>query len=193
MSGIAVHLLRHGVPVRPGLLLGHADEAPLPAGVAACLAQAEKLAFERVVSSDLARAVIPARDIAASRALPHAVDARWRELDFGAWTGLAPHEADAAAHARFWDDPEAHPPPGGERWSQARARVGAALAQIEAPTLVVTHGGAMRAALAVLCAMDHRQAWAFDLPYASVLSLRLWPSPEPGSPGPVAQIVGLAA
>ncbi|HUD29806.1 MAG TPA: histidine phosphatase family protein [Novosphingobium sp.] len=186
MSGFLLHLMRHGAPERPGLLLGHRDDAPLPGGVARCLANAEGLEFAQVISSDLTRALVPARRIAAVRGLAPAVDRRWRELDFGDWTGLAPAEVDPAAHARFWDDPEAHAPPGGERWSQLRARIAEALAELDAPSLVVAHAGAMRAALSVLFHMEHRQVWAFDLPCSCVLSLRVWP-------GEAAQIVGLSA
>lgn len=186
MSGILVHLMRHGAPEIPGLLLGHRDDPPLPSGTALCIDNAQPLEFERVLSSDLARAQVPARAIAGVRDVPHASDPRWRELDFGAWTGHAPGEVDPVAHARFWDDPEVHFPPEGERWSQLRRRVGQALAGIEAPTLVVTHAGAMRAALAEMFHMEHRQVWAFDLPCSSVISLRMWP-------GEAAQIVGLKA
>ncbi|GLK44490.1 MULTISPECIES: histidine phosphatase family protein [Novosphingobium] len=185
MSGIALHLMRHGAPARPGLLLGHRDEPALPSEIARCVARAEGLAFDRVVSSDLSRTHDPAARIAAARGLEHRVDPDWRELDFGDWTGLAAAEVDPAAYARFWQDPDAHAPPGGERWSALRARVERALAGITVPSLVLTHGGAMRAALAVLFHMEQPQVWAFDLPYASVLSLRLWP-------GEGAQIVGLS-
>ncbi|KMS52902.1 phosphoglycerate mutase [Novosphingobium barchaimii LL02] len=187
MTEILVHLMRHGIPVQPNLLLGQRDDPPLPSGTAKCVAAAEGLAFERVISSDLSRAHIPAARIAAARGASHTVDARWRELDFGAWTGLAPAQVDPAAHARFWDDPEANAPPQGERWSQLSARVGAALAEIHASTLVLTHGGAMRAALAALFHMEHRHVWSFDLPYSCVLTLRVWP----GEAVPTAQIVGL--
>jgi alpha-ribazole phosphatase len=186
MSGLLVHLMRHGVPVQPNLLLGQRDDAPLPAGTARCVAAADGLAFDAVRSSDLARARTPADRIAAARTLPHAIDARWRELDFGTWTGLAPTEVDRAAYTRFWDDPETAAPPQGERWSQLRDRIAAALGEIDRNCLVVTHGGAMRAALSVLFHMEHRQVWAFDLPYSCVLSLRVWP-------GEAAQIIGLKA
>jgi alpha-ribazole phosphatase len=56
-----------------------------------------------------------------------------------------------------------------------------------ASTLVVTHGGAIRAALAELCGLDRRQIWAFDLPYGALVSLRIWPGPTR-----TVQIVGLA-
>ena len=62
-----------------------------------------------------------------------------------------------------------------------------AIAALEpAPTLVVTHGGPMRAALHLLCGLELRQTWAFDLPYAAGLALRVWE----GAPRQ-AQVIGL--
>lgn len=174
MTGRVLHLLRHGAPQRPGLLLGHSDDPPCAPGRAACRARATGLAVARVIASDLARARLPAEDIAGDLNLPLTLDPRWRELDFGAWEGCDPATLGPAA-TRFWADPEAHPPPQGERWSAITTRVGAALAEIADDALVVTHAGAMRAALAVLVGFDHAQAWAFDLPYAALLSLRIWP------------------
>jgi alpha-ribazole phosphatase len=66
-------------------------------------------------------------------------------------------------------------------------RVAPALDGLVAPTLVVTHAGAIRAALCILLALDYRQGWAFDLPYAALVSLRVWPGPPR-----TAQLVGLA-
>ncbi|MET3471720.1 alpha-ribazole phosphatase [Novosphingobium sp. 1529] len=188
MSGFLLHLLRHGAPATPGLLLGHDDMAPTAAGLAACTQRAQSVDFAGIVASDLRRCAAAAQAIAAPRALPVQLDRRWRELDFGAWDGLAPAQVSCAALTAFWIDPDAHAPPGGERWSALRARVAAALADLPgSDTLVVTHGGAMRAALTVLCGFVSEQAWAFDLPYAALLSLRVWPGERP-----TAQIVGLA-
>ena len=44
----------------------------------------------------------------------------------------------------------------------------------------------MRAVLHLLCGFDIAQLWSFDLPYGSLLSLRVWPGPKT-----VAQITGL--
>ncbi|MGE4321630.1 MAG: histidine phosphatase family protein [Sphingobium sp.] len=183
----ALHLLRHGAPDVTGLFLGRTDCAATAAGVAACVDQVGDLGVEAVVSSDLRRAGAAAQAIGDRLGLSVTTDPRWRELDFGAWDGKAAGDIDAGALARFWDDPDAHVPPGGEQWSALLARVGAAIAALPPrPTLVVTHGGAMRAALAHLCGFDQRGLWAFDLPYASLLSLRVWPG-EPAS----AQIAAL--
>lgn len=177
-----LHLLRHGALETPGLLLGRTDAAPTAGGIAACRARVAGLGVEAVISSDLARCRLVAAAIDAAPTF----DPRWRELDFGAWDGLATEAIDPQAFARFHDDPDAAPPPGGERWSALVARVGSAIGDLPPhPTLVVTHGGAMRGALAVLCGFDHRQGWALHLPYAALLSLRVWPR--------AAQIVGLRA
>lgn len=188
MSAFLVHLMRHGAPATPGLLLGHRDDPALPGGTAQCVAQAQSLAFDHVVSSDLTRAFAPARQIAASRTIPYDVDRRWRELDFGTWTGLAPESLDPAAYGRFCDDPQRHPPPDGERWADLRTRVADAFSALATHTIVLTHGGAMRAALSALFGMEQRQVWAFDLPYACVLTLKVWPDHAE----PMAQIIGLA-
>ncbi|MET0309506.1 MAG: histidine phosphatase family protein [Sphingomonas sp.] len=189
MTPFLLHLLRHGAPDVPGLMLGHTDAAPSAAGIAACVARAVGLEFDAAIASDLRRTCDAARAIADARAMLLAIDPRWRELDFGTWDGLVPAEIDAAALGRFWADPDTDPPPGGERWSSLRARVAAALRDLASlPTLIVTHGGAIRAALAELCGFDHAQLWAFELPYASLLTLRVWPGETPS-----AQIVGLRA
>lgn len=187
MTAFALHLLRHGAPALPGRLLGRTDIQPTPDGMAACVDRATDLGVERVVASDLARARRAAEAIAAAASLPLDVDPRWRELDFGDWDGKLPDEIDPAEMARFWDDPDANSPPGGERWSDLVVRVSGAIAALApVPTLVVTHGGAMRAALHLLCGFDQRQLWAFDLPYGALVSLRVWS----GSPR-TAQIAGL--
>jgi len=186
VSARVVHLLRHGPPLRQGLLLGHTDE---PACVSDCRVMRDRvrhLALEHVVTSDLARAARQGEHIAHDLGLPLRLDPQWRELNFGAWDGLAPRSIDPAALSCFWDNPEDHAPPGGERWSELRARVGEAIGRLETRTLVITHAGAMRAALSVLTGLDDRGVWALDLPYRALLSLRLWP----GSP-PSGQVIGL--
>lgn len=187
MTDFALHLLRHGAPETRGLLMGRTDGVPTNEGIAACLAQVEYLGIEQLVASDLRRSRAAAEAIGDATGLPLTVDSRWRELDFGDWEGRPSRAVDAEALGRFWDDPDTCPPPGGERWSSLTQRVSAAIGDLApVPTLVVTHGGAMRAALHALCGFDQRQIWAFDLPYAALLSLRVWPGERPSG-----QVAGL--
>lgn len=175
--------MRHGEPELAGRLLGVTDCAVTEAGVAACVGQAANLHFERVVSSDLRRAA----DCAGAMARPVTIDPRWRELDFGAWDGLSSAEVAGGPLGAFWADPDAYPPPGGERWSALVARVTAAMDALEPrPTLVVTHGGPIRAALSALCGFGYDRLWCFEIPYAVVVSLTV----APGEPS-TARIVGI--
>lgn len=189
MTGFALHLLRHGAPETPGLLMGRTDGTPTAEGIAACTAQAADLGIDHLVASDLRRSRAAGEAIGKAAGLPLTIDSRWRELDFGAWDGQSSRAVDPDAFSRFWDDPDANPPPGGERWSSLVARIASAIGDLPPiPTLVVTHGGAMRAALHALCGFDQRQLWAFDLPYAALLSLHVWPGPRAS-----AHIAGLTA
>ncbi|MEG3171552.1 histidine phosphatase family protein [Sphingomonas sp. ZB1N12] len=188
MSAHMLYLMRHGAPAVAGRMLGRTDAPAIEAGVAACVARAKGIALERIRASDLIRARACADEIGGPRGVSVEVDPRWRELDFGAWDGLCPGEIDPAELAAFYNDPDASPPPDGEPWSALRDRVARALAGMPpVSTLVVTHGGVIRAALAELCGFDRRQIWAFDLPYAALVSLRIWPGPTR-----TVQIVGLA-
>lgn len=173
-----VHLLRHGPPIRPGLLLGHTDDSALVPDCPEIAARTGALRITAVVSSDLVRAAAQAGHLATRFGVALTLDPRWRELCFGLWDGLPAEVVDQPELARFWDDPDASPPPQGERWADLRERVGRALDEIGPDTLVVTHAGAMRAAVSVLTGLDHRATWAFDLPYRALLSLRIWPEPS---------------
>lgn len=183
---VTIHLMRHGTPALTGRLLGHTDCDVTADGIAECRAAAGVVGIAGIISSDLRRAADCARAIGDDRQLPHRPDPRWRELDFGAWDGHRASEVDQAALGAFWADPDRDPPPGGERWSALTTRVGAALAETADDTLVVTHAGAIRAALAVSCGFARDQLWAFDLPYGCLVSLRLW-----RGEAPAAQIVAL--
>ena len=184
---VRLHLLRHGAPLREGRLLGHLDEPSTETGILACAARVEGLAIDRLITSPLLRARAAADRIGQATGRGAEPDDRWRELDFGAWDGALPADIDPAALARFHDDPDVAPPPGGERWSSLLARVGAAMAETRGgSTLVVTHGGAMRGALAWACGLSARQGWSVSLPYGALLSLDIWPEARAG------RIVGLA-
>jgi alpha-ribazole phosphatase len=187
MSGVLLHLLRHGVPEVPGLFMGRTDGAPTSAGIAACVDRVAGLEVGAIVSSGLVRCDRAAGAIGAKLTLGFTIDPRWRELDFGEWDGKAPGDIDQEALRRFWNAPDVNPPRGGERWSSLVARITTAIQDIaHGPTLVVTHAGAMRAALSVLCRFEFGQCWALDLPCASLLSFRLWPGEQLSG-----QIVGL--
>jgi probable phosphoglycerate mutase len=117
--------------------------------------------IDAVVSSDLRRAAETARIAAAHFGLPVELDERLREVDVGEWSGLTSAEVEARypqgyrrrrAGRTGWEQ--------GEELSAMAARVVSALGEIAERlaghcVLVVTHGGAIRAALAA-CGVDMR-------------------------------------
>lgn len=189
MTAIDLHLLRHGAPERTGLMLGHHDEPAAAGAHDVLIERAQDIAATAIIASDLSRASDGARLLAAARSLPLRIDPRWRELDFGAWDGKLPATLESEALQAFWSDPDAFPPPGGERWSALVARVSAAIGDLRQSAIIVSHAGAMRAAVSALTGLDHRGVWAFDLPYGALLSIRIWR--EEGSEQPSGQIIGL--
>jgi glucosyl-3-phosphoglycerate phosphatase len=128
----------------------------------------EALAPDVLVTSDLARARETAALLAPGAAAP---DPRWREVDLGGWTGRPIDEMEPAARAALerWRQGEADPPDG-ETWDAVRGRLRAAV------TLVVTHGGAIRAACALLSGPDLRHL--VGVPNASLTVLDTGPRPH---------------
>jgi alpha-ribazole phosphatase len=168
-------------------MLGRTDCPSTAAGIQACDDRMESLGIAAIVSSDLSRARSAAEVIGRRKGLAVTIDPLWRELDFGAWDGLAMEEIDKAALNSFWADPDANPAPGGEPWFLLVARVARALSALPPrDTLIVTHGGAMRAALSHLCGLEEQYTWALSLPYAALLSFKVWPGERL-----LAQVTGL--
>jgi broad specificity phosphatase PhoE len=138
----------------------------------------EALSPDVLVTSDLARARETAALLAPGAAAP---DPRWREVDLGAWTGRPIDEMEPAAREALerWRQGEADPPDG-ETWEAVRGRLRAAvdeLAQAGARRpLVVTHGGAIRAACAILGGPDLRHL--VGVPNASLTVLDTAPRPH---------------
>jgi broad specificity phosphatase PhoE len=155
-------LIRHGPTEWNALrrFQGRTD-MPLSAdGLAAARAIAETLhaeRFDRIYSSDLARAAQTARILGESRGAGVTLDQRLREFDFGRWEGLTWDEIVAAAPNLAGLGSTAaklYAPEGGESFSQVCARVTSFLDDLALRNLraaaVVTHAGVLHAIFSVL-------------------------------------------
>jgi len=176
---------------------GYSDIPLAPEGraqarwLAACLAA---VPISTLYSSDLLRARETAEIIAEARSQPlqREVQAGWREINFGAWEGLAYAEiaAQFPAHLGFFSDPENCSPPGGESLVQLRQRVLAALAQTlegarraeEGDVVIVSHGGPLRVVLSSVLGMPLARQWQFALEPGSLSALDLLPIQDPAAP-----------
>lgn len=137
-----------------GTLAGHLDVPLSLRGWQEALGLASVLRSERigrVVSSDLQRAADTARVALSGRALGLRTTPALRERDVGAWTG-APF-ADLRADGRLGGlDALRARPPGGESLADVALRALRFLERVDdgRPTLVVAHGGLLRALLGLV-------------------------------------------
>ncbi len=161
-GGTRIDLLRHGETQAGSVYLGRTD-APLSGHGYRQMAEAllDAPHYHAVLSSPLARCAAFARDYAQRHSLPLHCDARFQEMDFGAWDGRSAAEiaaTDPGALENFWRDPLACPPPQAEPLLSFQARVLAVLRELAARypgqhVLLVTHGGVMRI---ILCHLQQR-------------------------------------
>ncbi len=126
---------------------------------------------------DTAAAIVNAGHVAP----PPLVERDLAEQDFGRWAGktwdqIAAEEPEI--HDRFWTDPAAQPPPGGESFAAVIARVRETVDRLSAlhagrDIVAVAHGGVIRAAVAIALALDAARAMAVRVDNLSLTRLDL--------------------
>lgn len=181
MTTTVIDLLRHGDTGQRSYR-GQLDDALTDTGWAQLRSSVEGGARDVVVTSTLLRCAAFARELAAQRGLPLREDARLAEYHFGRWQGVPMEtlaETDGDALGRFWQDPVAHPPPGGETFDAFRTRLSATLDDIattwfDKRVLVVTHGGAIRLLRCIAEQRPFGDMAGIDVAHASLHRLP-WP------------------
>ena len=127
--------------------------------------------FERLVASPLRRCRRLAERIGAARGIAPVFDDRLRELDFGAWEGVA-WDAIPRSELDAWAADFLHARPhGGESVLTLSERVGAAIAEYRrsgVSHVVVTHAGVIKAALA---GGGHPDGWKATVAFGAAIRL----------------------
>lgn len=170
-------LIRHAEPDEDarGRCYGRLDVGLSPTGLASAERLAESLRrvdVDAVYVSPRLRAVQTAAALGATRI----VDDRLRELDFGQLEGRTYDEIERAQpefFRRWMETPTLVRFPGGESYAELRERVVAAVSDIvtantDRTVALVSHGGVIRAALAVALGLPDDRAFALDVGYARI-------------------------
>jgi alpha-ribazole phosphatase len=180
--------IRHAL-VHPAALanLYGTDDVPICGDTMA--AQAERYAAlaarlprnARLVCTPLSRTQLTAAAIfrAGYPAQTPLIDPAFVEQDFGALQGLPIANFDTRTEDQrhpFWPIHAAETPPGGESFAHLIARVGAGLEALRASaqgqhTIVVSHGGAIRAACAHVLGLTPHQALCLQIDNISLTQL----------------------
>jgi alpha-ribazole phosphatase len=194
-----IDLLRHGTTGRNGHLDGRTDPPLSEAGWQQFARQTRDGDWPLVVTSPLVRARLAAEDYACRTGSVLRVDADWSELDFGEWDGRTRSEIAAEpGHVdlldAFYVDPAAFSAPRGEQWIGLQQRVSRALDRLlaapeAAPVLVVTHGGAIRAALAQLLGWPLQSLWSLRIDPATRIRLEAGRSADGARWGEIVEII----
>jgi len=160
--------LTQGQTAHPRLTqLGSAQAAEAAALIGADLA-ARGLTGPRIVSSDLTRAVETAQVLADHLGSRVELDPRLREQHLGDLEGRSYEETWRVAETIDWTDPWS-PVAGGECLMQVHERMAAVIADHRAGvTILVSHGDAIRAAIAHLAGVLPHQAPWVEVPNGAV-------------------------
>lgn len=170
-------LIRHAEPDESarGRCYGRLDVGLSPTG----LANAERLAERlRDVELDAIYASPRLRAVQTAAALDRMpiLDDRLRELDFGELEGRAYDEIEREQpelFRRWMETPTLVRFPGGESYAELRTRVATSVDDVVAAhtsrtVALVSHGGVIRAALAVALGLPDERAFALDVGYGRV-------------------------
>ncbi|MFV3131394.1 histidine phosphatase family protein [Niveispirillum sp. KHB5.9] len=127
----------------------------------------------RLVSSPLGRTQETTRIINRHLDLPVSLDARLAEVSFGDWEGMTRREVEAAnpwlaAHGPYgW---QFHAP-NGERYEGVQERLLGFVADVDRPTIAISHGMSGRILRAYYAAQDQETACCLPVPQDKVFRL----------------------
>lgn len=177
-----IGLLRHGEAQGGPRFRGSTDDPLTDTGLVQMHAAIDGgRRWDRIITSPLIRCAAFASAVARQRAIPLAFDERIKEMHFGVWEGRTAAQIvseDSDALTRFWVDPAAHPPPGGEPFARFQARVLSAWNDIVRKytgqqVLLVTHGGAIRVMLCHTLQRPFAALFDIDVPHGSMHTVRI--------------------
>ncbi|NOX76449.1 MAG: alpha-ribazole phosphatase family protein [Gammaproteobacteria bacterium] len=179
-----IDLLRHGEPVGGPRYRGHRDDPLTTRGWQQMSNAVEQLdgqdsAWSHIISSPLQRCHDFAQQLARRRAITLEREPQLREIHFGQWEGKTSAQIlrkDPDTLPRYWENPQAVTPPGGEPLARFQRRVADAWGRLlhrhaGKHVLLVTHGGVMRVLLNDVLNVPQQAMFGINIPYACLSRL----------------------
>ena len=184
-----IDLLRHGEPVGGHKLRGALDDPLSDLGWQQMHQSVEHIqAWQNIITSPLSRCHAFADHLSKQLQLPIMVNKQFQEINFGTWEGLSIKELmkkEPNALRNYWENPDDHAPEGSEQMVYFLQRVHIAWDQlIDAHqgkhTLLVCHGGVIRAIIMRVLGMPKANLWNIDVPYANASRIVYHQFPDGG-------------
>lgn len=189
MNVTTIDLIRHGEPVGGQLLRGSQDDPLSDLGWQQMHdSVGEHKPWTRIITSPLSRCQAFADKLGSQLNIPVDINPQFREISFGIWEGLSIKElmkSEPKSLRNYWSEPDKYAPEGSELMSDFVERVHSAweslLTEYQTEhTLLVCHGGVIRAILTHVLGMPNDKLWNFDVPYANVSRLAYHHFPDGG-------------
>lgn len=189
MIATTIDLIRHGEPVGGQLLRGSQDD---PLSELGWQQMRESVGshqpWTRIVTSPLSRCHAFANELGGRLGLTVDIEPQFREISFGVWEGLSIKElmkTEPKAIRNYWSEPDKFAPEGSELMSDFVKRIHDAWNTLlseyhKEHTLLVCHGGVIRAILTQVLGMPNDKLWNIDVPYANVSRLAYHHFPDGG-------------
>ena len=162
---------------------GRTDVALTEEGKAQAEALSARLAstpLDAVFTSPLSRALWTAQEVARPHNLEPEILTDLTEINFGTWEGQSIPQLQAnsrTAWSSWRADPFFNPPAGAETWERIYSRltraVRAVLEEKHSTAAIISHGGIIRALLAVLCGLNPHKVWNIDVSNCSITAVEL--------------------
>lgn len=169
-------LIRHGEPEGGPMYRGSKDDPLSKTGWQQMRdAISDGDTWDAIVTSPMQRCIPFARELADRYQIPMHSDERLREISFGAWEGRTAEDvmaSDGEKLRRFWANPVASTPPGGEPVTEFNHRVVESWQHWKhklagQKVLIVCHGGVIRMIVANAMNIPLKHAFAcLVTPYA---------------------------
>ncbi|MFV1872394.1 MAG: histidine phosphatase family protein [Oleiphilus sp.] len=175
-----IDLIRHGEPEGGHKLRGSLDDPLSQLGWEQMQRSVQYTQpWQAIITSPLSRCQTFASTLSSRLQLPLEINEQFKEIHFGIWEGLKIKELmqkEPLALKNYWQNPSEHAPKDSEPMDDFLSRIHLAwqslIKQQEGQhSLLVCHGGVIRAIIMHVLGMPKEHLWNVDVPYANASRL----------------------